>query len=198
MSNNNNNNNSEKKNWKMYASLALYAILGLALGYSAFKGYVYMSHKMKMVKKENVEIVSNMNTNFTGEVSHNFEGENKAMISFDHDKSFTVTQGTENKAKYFYIANASGTNIATLYVSYEGGRGFTAEDYIGEVLAKAIPTISNEGVNAYASSSWNRASSANSVWNIKGSENGSWLLVLENTKANTQNVSAILETLTIK
>ena len=92
--NNNQNNNSNKFNeikdavlkdrsWKMYVSLVLYAILGLALGYIVAKGVLYIVNR----PNNNTEITSTETDNttgvkkFEGTVSSVFEGENKGDVS---------------------------------------------------------------------------------------------------------------------
>lgn len=213
MSNHNNNHNNnnknllektsrfDKKSIKMYASLALYAVLGLALGFAIAKGGMYLYNKSKLAKGAMKEIVSEKKTEtvkYTGQVMSIFEGENKAEISFDHYKSLSVTQGEGNKSKYFYLNNASGTKVATVYMSYEGGRGYTAEDYVKEVLLKAVPSAKLEAAMASSSSTWLKVSSTNSEWHVKSSENKQWVALVENTKANSDLVKSVLETIVIK
>lgn len=199
MSNNkNNNDNSEKKNWKMYASLALYAVLGLALGYAIAKGVLYVMNKPKVVESKIENKISDEKlSTFQGYVSANFEGENKLEISFDHDSSFTVTQGKESRSRYFTITSAS-TTIATIYISYEGGRGYTATDYINNTLKKFIANLEVNPRSASSSSRLYSANSLNSEWSILPSEDGAWLAIVENTKVNSDNVKVILETLVLK
>jgi hypothetical protein len=206
--NNNNNKNLlekvsrfDKKNIKMYASLALYALLGLALGFAIAKGGMYLFNKSKTMKSDMKEMSSEMKTEtvkYTGSVSHNFEGENKTEVSFDHDKSLSVTQGEGNKSKYFYVNNASGTKVATVYMSYEGGRGYTADDYVKEVLLKAVPSAKMEDSMTHGSSTWLKVSSTNSVWHVKSSEDKQWVTLVENTKANSDLVKSVLDTFTVK
>lgn len=213
MSNHNNNNQNnnknllektsrfDKKSIKMYASLALYAILGIALGYAIAKGGMYLYNKSKLTKNSAKEMISEMKTEtvkYTGSVMSIFEGENKAEISFDHDKSLNVIQGEGNKSKYFYINNASGTKVATIYMSYEGGRGYAPTDYVNDVLVKAIPGLVKEDAVMYGSSTWTKVSSTNSVWHLKSSDDKQWLVLVENTKANSKAVESLINTFTIK
>ena len=208
--NNNQNNNKnllektnrfDKKSIKMYASLVLYAILGIALGYAIAKGGLYLYNKSKLVESEAVNMESEIKKDtikYVGSVTHNFEGENKTEISFDHDKTLSVVQGDANKAKYFYINNASGTKVATIYMSYEGGRGYSAEDYVKEVLLKAVPSAKIDDAMMHGSSTWTKVSSVNSVWHVKSSEDKQWVALVENTKANSDILKSVLDTMIIK
>lgn len=208
--NNNNQNNKnllekisrfDKKSIKMYASLALYAVLGLALGFAIAKGGMYLYNKSKLAKSAVKEISLGAKTEtvkYTGQVMSIFEGENKAEVSFEHDKSLKVTQGEGNKSKYFYVTNASGTSVATVYMSYEGGRGYDAAEYVKEVLLKAVPSAKSEAVMASSSSTWLKVSSTNSVWHVKSSENKQWITLVENTKVNSDIVKSVLDTIVVK
>ncbi len=217
--NNNHNNNSnnqnqnsnknllekasrfDKKSIKMYGSLVLYAVLGVALGYAIAKGGMYLYNKSKLAKS----VTSSMGTEikretvkYIGSVTHNFEGENKTEVSFDHDETLSVTQGEGNKSKYFYLNNASGTKVATIYMSYEGGRGYAAEDYVKEVLLKAVPSAKMEDSMTHGSGTWLKVSSINSVWHIKSSEDKQWVTLIENTKANSDIMKDVLSSFNTK
>jgi hypothetical protein len=134
-------------------------------------------------------------TTYTGNVSQVFEGDNKTAISFDHNKTYTVSQGVGAKSKYFYVSDAKGMLLATIYMSFEGARGYSAENYLNEVLKKAVPSIVKDNS---ATGAWTVASSANSEWHVKESDNKQWLVVVENTKANSESVKSVLETFSAK
>ena len=149
-----------KKESNVYVSLILYAILGLALGYAVAKGVMYLVNKTDNNKVANIiknisdkkegskdgddkmtkeikDVMQNVGTSsFKSSVSTQFEGKRSAEITFDHNNNLTVTQGIDNKSKYFYITDASKNTIATVYMSYEGGRGYTSAEY-----AKVYPLL---------------------------------------------------------
>lgn len=186
-----------KTNWKMYVSLALYVVLGLAAGYLVAKGVrAFMNSRLA----DDVNVVSEekmATKTFSGDVSANFEGTTTAKVTFDYNAAYSVEQGTGNKSRYFVVKNASNT-LATIYVSYEGGRGYSAADYLAEVITKAVPTVSAPTTAVYGEASWMTAGTAMTEWHIAPEKNGEWLLVVESKKANNKEVGEILKTLTIK
>lgn len=182
----------------MYVSLALYVVLGIAAGYVLAKGIkTFISNR----ESDDTQIVSEETkkdlVTFTGNVNAVFEGDNKAVVSFDHDVSMTVTQGTENKSRYFTITNASGT-VATIYASYEGARGYSAADYLAEIIAKKIPTVSAPTNVTYGDASWMQAGTVATEWHLSPEKDGQWLLIVESKKADNKKVAEILKTLTVK
>lgn len=201
MSNQNNNNqgqNNRKMDWKVYVSLFLYALLGLAIGYAVAKGVLYLVNRPSIEKVKVVDTAKVGTKDFTGSVNSIFEGDNKADINFKVNSNLTVTQGVGAKSKYFYITDAAGANVATAYMSYEGGRGYSAADYIAEVIAKYVPSVSTPATATYGSSSWLYTASASSEWHVAPAKDGNWLIVLENKKANHDALTSIYETLNIK
>lgn len=73
---------------------------------------------------------------YENKVSANFEGDHVLNFSFLNKNDVKVEQGKGSQARWFKLLNASGTNDVTLYFTYEGGRGYSADDYIKEVLNK--------------------------------------------------------------
>jgi hypothetical protein len=181
-----------KNNWKMYVSLVLYALLGLAIGYGVAKGVMYFTNR-KDAKVEVVEeVMSTSTSKYSGAVSAMFEGENKLDFSFNYDKNFTVTQGTENISKYFYVRDVT-KNVAVVYLSYEGGRGYSASDYIANVISPRIAGLSAPETMTHASTTWMHVSNTGTDWHVMPVSGGEWLVVVESAKANKESVATILE-----
>lgn len=134
---------------------------------------------------------------FSGDIYAVFEGTSTAKVTFDYDAAYTVEQGTGNRSRYFVVKNASGT-LATIYASYEGGRGYSAADYLAETISKAVPTVSAPTTAVYGDASWMTAGTAMTEWHIAPQKNGEWLLVVESKKSNNKEAGEILKTLTIK
>lgn len=180
----------------MYISLALYVVLGVAAGYLVAKGVrAFMSGRdTDDVKVETVQKTGSKT--FSGDIASNFEGTTTAKVTFDYDASYTVEQGTGNRSKYFVIKTASGT-LATIYASYEGGRGYSAAEYLAEVIAKVIPTVSAPANTVYGDASWMTAGTVATEWHLAPEKNGEWVLVVESKKADNTKVGEILKTLTI-
>ncbi len=181
----------------MYVSLALYIVLGVAAGYLVARGVrAFMNSRIaddvKVVNEEKMGTKT-----FSGDIYAVFEGTSTAKVTFDYDAAYTVEQGTGNRSRYFVVKNASGT-LATIYASYEGGRGYSAADYLAETISKAVPTVSAPTTAVYGDASWMTAGTAMTEWHIAPQKNGEWLLVVESKKSNNKEVGEILKTLTIK
>ena len=189
----------------MYVSLALYIVLGVAAGYLVARGVrAFMNSRIaddvKVVNEEKMGTKT-----FSGDIYAVFEGTSTAKVTFDYDAAYTVEQGTGNRSRYFVVKNASGT-LATIYASYEGGRGYSATaleivsaaDYLAETISKAVPTVSAPTTAVYGDVSWMTAGTAMTEWHIAPQKNGEWLLVVESKKSNNKEVGEILKTLTIK
>ena len=181
----------------MYVSLALYIVLGVAAGYLVARGVrAFMNSRIaddvKVVNEEKMGTKT-----FSGDIYAVFEGTSTAKVTFDYDAAYTVEQGTGNRSRYFVVKNASGT-LATIYACYEGGRGYSAADYLAETISKAVPTVSAPTTAVYGDASWMTAGTAMTEWHIAPQKNGEWLLVVESKKSNNKEVGEILKTLTIK
>lgn len=211
MSNNNNNNNNnnnsnsknllEKKNLKMYASLALYAILGLALGYAIAKGALHLMNRSKMsnIKTENSMSTTTdaVLTTFNTSLKHNFEGDNKADAAFDYSDVNNVTASTKT-ANLYTVNNAKGEKVATVYFYFNGARGATPEEYVTETIKKSVPTVSAPANANYGSTVWARAESGATEWHLKTATNKDWLIYVESATANNTEVSDILKSVDVK
>lgn len=181
-----------KNNYKMYVSLALYAILGLAIGYAVARGVIYAHDKYVNYKARSVvESKSDTDTvkTFEGEVSSNFEGPNTVKYAFVYDGAYSATS---TKPKYAFIKQGTST-IATIYFSYEGGRGYSAVDYVNQVIKKAVPSVSAPVAMMHGDSSWTKASSVGTDWHIMSM--GEYLTVIESSKQNTSKIESIFQTL---
>ncbi len=206
---NNNHNNSnntnvvaEKKNWKMWLSLALYALLGLALGYAVAKGVLYLVNRPSkgasvIVENNATSTKSVMLTKYNTMLSHNFEGENKGDVSFDYDDTYKVSTSSK-VANLYTINNVKGEKVATVYFYFNGGRGATPEEYITETVKKSVPTVSAPANATYGESVWARAESGATEWHLKTATNKNWLVYVESAKANNAEVSNVLKSVDVK
>lgn len=182
-----------KNNWKMYVSLVLYALLGLAIGYGVAKGVMYFTNKKSSVEVVQEDTMASTTAKYSGSVSAMFEGENKLDFSFNYDKKLSVTQGTGNTARYFYVKDGT-TNAAVVYFSYEGGRGYSASDYIANVIAAKVAGVSAPDTMMHASSTWMHVASASTDWHVMPVNDGAWLVIVESPKASKDSVESIFET----
>ncbi len=181
-----------KNNYKMYVSLALYAILGLAIGYAVARGVIYAHDKYVNYRAQSaINQEKEMDTvkTFEGEVSSNFEGTNTVKYAFVYDGAYTATS---TKPKYVFVKQGTST-IATIYFSYEGGRGYSAADYINQVIKKAVPAASAPTEVMHGDSTWTKSSSVGTDWHVFAADE--YLTVIESSKQNTSKISSIFETL---
>jgi hypothetical protein len=85
-----------------------------------------------------------------------------------------------------------------MYLSYEGGRGYSPADYVTNNIVPHVSAITEDGTVTIGSREWTVVESQWSVWHIAKSDNGQWLLVVENRKADNDKVNAILESVSTK
>lgn len=210
MSNHNNNNNNQHNhnnqqsnnfNWKMWISLALYTLLGLAVGYAAAKGALYLYNK-RGAAKVNTETQINKEAGvkeYDSNVVANFEGENKASLAFDVPENYKVEQGTGVKDKNYTIRDEKGNVVAYIYLSYEGGRGYTALDYIKNNINPSVKGGVSTGKEVtYGDKVWTRASNALTEWHLKPTKGGEWLIYVQNKIADHDMMRNVLESIDLK
>ena len=131
----------------------------------------------------------------TGQVTRVFEGENKAIYSLYIPEEATTTTSMDgalvriNEGKNLYMA---------AYLSYEGGRGYVAEEYINRIIAPQVHALVAGATSTIGAYTWMAAESANSEWHVAQVGDGQWLLVVENPKANHDRVMDSLEDLEVK
>lgn len=130
----------------------------------------------------------------TGEVTRVFEGENKIEYSFSAPETSTTTLGMENAL--VRVTN-EGASLATLYFSYEGGRGYSPVDYINNVIAPNVAVINPGEVVTVGGMDWQTASSEGSEWYVAKARDGEWLVVVENSKTQHDQVQKILSSLKV-
>lgn len=158
---------------KTYKAVLL-AVFGLVIVVGG--AYYFMSGKPEA--KESV-VRSNMQT-IEGQVVRMFEGENKIVYSFDVPDTATSSVGMEGA-----LVKVMNDDVphASMYFSYEGGRGYVSEDYIKRVIAPRVPVLTITGTTTVGSRVWTVAESPNSEWHVAQVGDGQWLLIVENKKA---------------
>lgn len=179
---------NKKTTWWLIGVLVL--ILLLIVLYKGLEGKSFN----KSNNGESVVDIANSDdyTKFEGKVSASFEGSHNLSFMFLHSKALEVTQGVGNQSKWFKLTNASSTNDVTLYFTYEGGRGFTPDDYINEVLKVNGPVVVEDvkfANNASSSVKHVTNESGNVEYYIqgaKGADGDSWLVIVENNNPTNQ------------
>lgn len=165
----------------------------VVLGAVVYGGYTFIKKDAKKSEIQTSEGV--LMKSFKGEVSRFFEGENKIIYSFDIPKDATTTIGMDGAL----IKIVDGVNpYASIYISYEGGRGYTSLDYIYNIISPHVSVINPTGVSLIGQYEWQKAESEGSEWHIASLLNGEWLIVVENKKTAHDSVQGMLTSMKVE
>ena len=126
---------------------------------------------------------------FSGEVVRVFEGENKLSYSFDIPE--TASTSIDMDGALIRITNETNP-LASVYLSYEGARGYTPMDYINNTIAPHVAVINPTSTSTIGGYDWQGAESEGSEWHVASVLNGSWLIVVENRKSVHDATESIL------
>jgi hypothetical protein len=173
---------------KTYKAILL-AVLGLVLVVSG--AFFYM--KGKPVAKETI-VRSNMVT-LEGQVTRIYEGENKLVYSMDIPE--TATSAVSMDDGLVKITD-NGALYAAVYMSYEGGRGYSSLDYINNVIVPHVATLTLTGTTTIGETIWTTAASPNSEWHVGQVGDKQWLMVVESKKTLHTGIVEMLESLMTK
>ena len=135
------------------------------------------------------------NKSFQGSVTKVFEGDNTLMYGFDLPETATATVAMDGA---LVKVTDGGMPVFAMYLSFEGGRGYSPMDYITHNI---VPKVSNTivtGTTTIGMNEWTVVESKNSVWHVARVSNGNWLIVIENVKANSEKTDSIIESLSTK
>jgi hypothetical protein len=122
---------------------------------------------------------------FEGQVTRIFEGENKVIYSFDIPEDATTTVSMDGA---LVKVTTGSTLYSAVYLSYEGGRGYSAEDYIRNVISPQVNVLNIVGTTTIGTRVWTVAESVNTEWHVGQVGDGQWLMVVESPKANHESV----------
>lgn len=167
--------------------LAVAAITVVAGG-----AYYFVGNNKKPVQ----QVKTRVNTQLvTGQVSRMYEGENKAVYSFYIPAEATTTVSMDGA---LVRADEGKDLFGAFYLSYEGGRGYVAEEYINRVIAPQVRIIEVGATSTIGTYMWTTAASANTEWHVAQVGDGQWLMVVENPKVNHDRVVETLKELEVK
>ncbi len=133
---------------------------------------------------------------FTNKVVRNFEGENVREYGFILQEGASTT--VEQEGALVKVTDASSSPVVAMYFSYEGGRGYTPEDYITKNIVPHVSAVTSAGTTTLGMHEWTVAESEFSVWHVAKSDNGQWLIVAENRKDVADTASVVLESILTK
>ncbi|MDQ1281905.1 MAG: hypothetical protein QG630_256 [Patescibacteria group bacterium] len=128
--------NIRTKNTKILILGTIFILIVLFLLVFLNKGLKEKARKFLDNKKESiVDVVSGQEyQKYSGQVSTYFEGKWILNFSFLYKKDLKISQGTGNESKWFKVIDQNKKNNVTLYFTYEGARGWNAEDYINNIF----------------------------------------------------------------
>ncbi|HPX52229.1 MAG TPA: hypothetical protein PLE26_00350 [Candidatus Paceibacterota bacterium] len=170
---------------------AIGAVVLLLIGLFVYRGLEGKSLKIWNGGGEKEIDIANSEdyAKFEGEQVAIFEGEYVLDFSFLHKKENKVVQGVLTQSNWFKLFDAEENNYVTLYITFEGGRGYSAEDYINEVFKKINPEVVVEDVKFAGNSDIvvkhvvdENINTEYYVQEVKVEDGSGWLAIVENEK----------------
>lgn len=141
----------------------------------------------------NVEVTSMKK--FETEVVRNVGGEQKLEYSINIPETSSTSVEMDN-ALVRVVDGA--TPYVTVYASYEGGRKYTPEKYLNEVIAPRVSVINSLGEVMIGNTMWYKGESEWSQWHIASVADGKWLVIVENKKVKSPLVEQTLTSFAVK
>jgi hypothetical protein len=157
-------------------------------------GSISMNSRDKSLANEESAASQVTSKSFQGSVTRAFEGDNTLDYGFDLPETATATVSMDGALVKVSEMDAP---VLAMYVSYEGGRGYSPEDYITNNIIPKVSNITQAGTTTVGGYDWTVVESANSEWHVASVENGNWLLVVENTKANHEKAMSVLSSVAV-
>lgn len=175
---------------KTYKAVLL-AVVGL--GVVVAGSYVYM--KDRPVEKEREAVVNSTVHMLEGQVMRMHEGENKLVYSMDIPETATSALALDGA---LIKVTDNGTPFVSMYMSYEGGRGYASTDYINNVIAPKVSVLTTVGTTTIGGTTWTVAQTANTEWHVGQVGDGQWLMIVEAKRSSHDAIVKMLESLTTK
>lgn len=157
-----------------------------------FGGYMYTKKQVKSVSETTDTVTYKI---INGEVSRWFEGTSTLAYSFGVRQTATTSKQLND---LLLKVTDAGVTVANVYFSYEGGRGYTALDYISEIVAPHVSVITPTGTSTFGAYEWTTAETAGSNWYISSVSEGEWLVIVEGKKTLDLDLKHILETIQLE
>ena len=128
-------NNLKFKSKKAFILGTIFILVVLFLLVFLNKGLKERAQKIFENKEESVVDVVSADDyqKYTGQVSAYFEGKWILDFSFLYKKDLKISKGVGDQSRWFKVIDRNNKNNVTLYFTYEGGRGWDAEDYIDNI-----------------------------------------------------------------
>lgn len=144
------------------------------------------------IAKDEQESSTVMDKNFKGSVTRVFKGDNTLEYGFNLVETATATVSMGGA---LVQVRDQGAPVLAMYVSFEGERGYGPDEYIAKNIIPKVSTATVVGTTTIGEYQWTVVQSNNSEWHVTKVANGSWLLVVENIKVNTEKATTIIESI---
>jgi hypothetical protein len=132
---------------------------------------------------------------FVGQVVRVYEGDNVLEYGFDIPETATTTIDMDGALIRVIDQDAP---LATMYMSYEGARGYSPVDYINNVIAPHVAVIDLTSTSTIGANVWQGAESSASEWHVASVLDGKWLIIVENKKSVKDTADQMLESVNAK
>ena len=129
---------------------------------------------------------------FVGEVVRNFEGDHLLGYSLNIPETATATLGLDGA---LVTVTDGDMPYLSMYVSYEGGRGYSPSTYIDRAIAPLYSVVDLTGTTTIGGFEWQGAESMGIEWHVASVADGQWLVVIENKKSMSDMVKKAIESL---
>jgi hypothetical protein len=164
------------------------------------KGLKERAQKILNSNNENVVDIANSGDylQYSGEVSTYFEGNQILDFSFLYKKDLKVLKGEGDQSKWFQVIDKDNKNNVILYFTYEGARGWNAEDYINDITGDnkdfKIQEVNflDQSTSTIKYVLFENKNSEYFVEEIKNSKGEPWLAIVENINSKdevSQNIA---------
>lgn len=175
---------------KTYITILLGVVVIAAV---VFGGYKYTKSDAVRTTPVGNDGISYVTT--SGEVTRLYEG--TSTLSYTFDIRTTATTSVSMNGALIKVTDAT-TTVGSMYISYEGGRGYSPIEYITNIVSPHVPTITPTGTSTIGAYDWVTAETPASEWFIASVADGKWLIVMEGKKASDADVKHILETIRLE
>lgn len=180
-----------------YTYIHMKRYVPIVIGVLALCAVLYVGNEQ--MKKSNDLTVKEQNasstTSFNGSITRVFEGDNVLEYGFNLPETATTT--ITNDGSLIKVSD-NGSPVLAMYISFEGGRGYSPADYITNTIVPKVQAVTSKGMVTIGSHDWDVVESEWSVWHVTKTTNGNWLLVVENKKSDNEPANAILESIVTK
>jgi hypothetical protein len=166
-------------------------ILVIALGL-----FFFTREDSSVETKESSNVPAGM-VEVAGATAQLFEGQNILSYRFAVPESTTFTKEADGKTVVISDVN-DGAQKALVYLSYEGARGYKAEDYFNNIIASKISATMATSTVHVGSYDWYHVETGTMMWDIASLKNGEWLMMIESKKTDAEMIKAIQESVAVE